>query len=291
MGLHFFNPNVAVSVGVKAAILFQNIAYWVAKNEANEQNYYDGRYWTYSSRTAFKKLFPYLSEKEIRNALKKLEDAGMIVTGEYNKSAYDRTKWYSITEYGYSVLQNAQVDADQLEDSTLPKGPINLDERANQLDSEGQPIPDINTNINTDRTKDTLYAAASAAANTETIQKRKKDSVPYKEIVDSFNEICKSLPKVTELSDGRKAAIRLRYKEYGKEKIIDVFRRAEQSDWLSGRSQNRRWCSFDWIMRPSNFIKIIEGTYDNYGGGYGGVNENIGSRSKKVPELFPDEYL
>ena len=43
----------------------------------------------------------------------------------------------------------------------------------------------------------------------------------------------------------------------------DIFERVEKSDFLSGR--NGKWsnCGFDWIFNPSNFVKIIEGNYDN----------------------------
>ena len=119
----------------------------------------------------------------------------------------------------------------------------------------------------------------------------KRERIPYQRIVDQFNTICKSLPEVQELTDRRKAAIRSRYKKYGEDKIIDVFRRAEESDWLSGRTQNRTWCNFDWIMKPSNFVKIIEGNYDNRGGGNGRNNESGANHSGKVPELFASEYI
>lgn len=101
---HHFSVDASVELGVNAAIILQNIAFWCDKNRANNQNEHDGRYWTYNSVKAFEMQFPYLSGKQIRGALKKLEDAGCIVTGIYNDDPRDRTKWYSVTQHGYEVM-------------------------------------------------------------------------------------------------------------------------------------------------------------------------------------------
>lgn len=129
-----FDVDVAKQVGIIAAILFQNIAYWCQHSKANEKNYYDGRYWTFNTNKAFCELFPYLSSKMIRTALQKLVDAGLVVTGNYNKQAYDRTIWYALSENGESIFLKGQMD--------LPLG-------ANGFAASGEPIPNINSNKNT----------------------------------------------------------------------------------------------------------------------------------------------
>lgn len=134
MALHVFDSQIAQEYGVNAAIIFQNLAYWIEHNRANETNFYDGRYWTYNSVRAFTELFPYLTDKQIRGALKKLEEGGMILVGNYNKSAYDRTRWYALTEKGLSIYT---------------KGQMNFADRENENAHEGEPIPDINTDVTT----------------------------------------------------------------------------------------------------------------------------------------------
>lgn len=139
MALHMFDPQIAKEYGVNAAIIFQNLAYWIEHNRANETNFYDGRYWTYNSVRAFTELFPYLTDKQIRGALKKLEEGGMILVGNYNKSAYDRTRWYALAEKGLSIYT---------------KGQMNFADRENENDQEGEPIPDINTDVTTTNKQD-----------------------------------------------------------------------------------------------------------------------------------------
>lgn len=127
---HHFSVEVATEYGMLEAVLLNNIHYWIRKNEANGRNYYDDKYWTYNSAKAFHELFPYASERRIRNALKHLEDDGIIVTGNYNASAYDRTTWYALTEKGKSICRFCKMEDAKKE---------------NQADDSVRPIPNKKT--------------------------------------------------------------------------------------------------------------------------------------------------
>lgn len=104
MKKHFFDVEVAQMVGVHAAILLENIAHWCEHSKANCTNFHDGRYWISNSLKDFTGMFPYIKPHGIRTALDKLKDAGLIVVGNYNKSAYDRTSWYALTEKAEALL-------------------------------------------------------------------------------------------------------------------------------------------------------------------------------------------
>lgn len=125
---HSFDVEFAVKYGITESILISHLEYWISKNKANGKNFHDGRYWTYNSIKAWSELFPYLSEKKIRNALKNLEDKGVILTGNYNASAYDRTRWYAFSDMAISILL---------------KGKMEIEKTANQNSQNGEPIPDI----------------------------------------------------------------------------------------------------------------------------------------------------
>lgn len=124
MSRHSFDPEIAKQVGVNAAVIYQNILWWAEKNAANGNHFYDGLWWTYNSVSAFAELFPYLTGKQIRTALDRLEQDGLLASGVYNKSAYDRTKWYA---------------------PTCPVGKHDLPSGANEIALKGEPIPVINT--------------------------------------------------------------------------------------------------------------------------------------------------
>lgn len=101
---------IAKEYGVHSAILLKNLYFWIQKNAANGRHYHDGTYWTYNSRKAFSKLFPYLTARQIGYAIDKLIEDGLVRTGNFSTDTLDQTIWYAITEKGYSILQNCQMD-------------------------------------------------------------------------------------------------------------------------------------------------------------------------------------
>lgn len=142
--MHSFNTALAAKYGIVEAVLLEHLAFWIRKNKANNVNAYDGRYWTYNSLRAYEELFPYLTAKQIRRALQKLIQEGVVVDGNFNKSPYDRTKWYSFTDEGMSIIgEYFRTDANsQIEFFICPEEETDLPKRENVNDQEGKPIPD-----------------------------------------------------------------------------------------------------------------------------------------------------
>lgn len=97
-------------------------------------------------------------------------------------------------------------------------------------------------------------------------ESNKARRIIYSEYRDAFLKYCPSLPKPEDAekwSGGRKR--RIRDKNMTAEEISAVFERVEKSDFLSGRNGKWSGCSIDWILKPENWKKIIEGNYDNRG--------------------------
>lgn len=139
---HSFDIDIAKEYGIIEAILLNHLWFWILKNKANDRNYHDGRYWTYNSTKAFTELFPYLTNRRISTALQHLRDAGVILVGNYNESAYDHTLWYAFSEKGESIMQKCKI-----EDS----------EMSNRMDISGESIyTDINHIKNTDKKPNTM---------------------------------------------------------------------------------------------------------------------------------------
>lgn len=145
---HHFTVEIAEKYGILEAVILNHMHFWVTKNEANEANEHDGHYWTYNSVKALNKLFPYASTKKIRNALKRLESEGLIMTGNYNKSAYDRTMWYTLTEKGKCILTKGQMEVTKRENGDTEKG---------------KPIPYNNTDNITDNIVEIIQYLNEAA--------------------------------------------------------------------------------------------------------------------------------
>ncbi|MGR5900833.1 conserved phage C-terminal domain-containing protein [Bacillus cereus] len=102
-------PSLAKSIGLNEAVFLQQIHYWL--NRSN--HFYDERRWIYNSAVEWSKQFPFWSEKTIRRILKNLEETKILLTGNYNKMKFDKTKWYTID---YDKLRSLETvnDVDNL---------------------------------------------------------------------------------------------------------------------------------------------------------------------------------
>jgi len=80
------------------AVLIHHLAFWIEHNRANKRHFIEGHWWTYNSITAYQALFSYLTEKQIRGALRKLIDKGVLLTGRHHDNKYDRTTWYAFAD-------------------------------------------------------------------------------------------------------------------------------------------------------------------------------------------------
>ena len=182
-----------------------------------------------------------LNEAAVKRARNKLKEAGFIEwrSRAGNKSAtYRLTKLYS--ETSEFVVQNQGKNAPQSVPQTVP-----------------QCVPQVvpqSVPINRHRLR---------LDKEDTPQPPKGERVNYKAVAELFNETCPSLPKVRDLTDQRRRAIKARFREGNTiEDFQEVFAKVQGSDFLTGK--NGGWkCGFDWILKPANWQKIKEGNYDD----------------------------
>ena len=217
---HSFDVEIAEKYGVSEAILLQHLWFWIEKNKANEVNFYDGTYWTYNSTKAFVKLFPYMTQRQIQNTLKRLKDKGIIKTGNYNKSAYDRTLWYAFTELGKSIMQKCKMENTNL---------------SNGLHEKVTPIPDINTNINTNINTDNIYSE-----NMQLVESNNKIPKNIKEdLKNEFEMLWKEYPNKQGKEKAFKSYVKVRTKE--KVDLSDIVNGLKR--YLVYCKQNQDWYS------------------------------------------------
>ena len=132
MGTYLFDSELAVKIGVEEAILTNNIIFWLQHNIANRKHFYDGRYWTFNTVQAFGELFPFWTTKQLRRTMESLYSKNVLMKGNYNKTSFDRTGWYSLTDEYIYLLH-------------LPKTANGLPERSNGIAEKGNTIPNNNT--------------------------------------------------------------------------------------------------------------------------------------------------
>lgn len=134
----FFNPRLAVEIGLNESIVLQKIHYWIVNNERNGINYHEGRYWTFNSIKKWRDdFFPWWSVDTVKRTFKSLENKELLIVGNFNKKGYDKTKWYTINyqklysnHCNNSLVQNAPMEWGKMHQSISAKCPNALMQNA-----------------------------------------------------------------------------------------------------------------------------------------------------------------
>lgn len=93
--------------------------------------------------------------------------------------------------------------------------------------------------------------------------------VPFTEIVNIYHRCCPQLPRVETLTETRRRFLRARWHEMpGLDRWETFFGIVSDSPFLLGKSAPRNGsrpfrASFDWLIRPTNFVKVVEHHYDD----------------------------
>ncbi len=109
--------------------------------------------------------------------------------------------------------------------------------------------------------------------------------IDYGFIVENYHALCQKMNKVIVINDLRKGFMNARVGEHGMDKVISVLRMAGESEFLNGKNDKAWKADFEWIMRPTNFIKIMEGKYNNH---YVQPKEYTHAEILKMAENNPD---
>ena len=160
-----------------------------------------------------------------------------LLTGHYSKNSYDRTTFYAIDESRLPIHQTVK--------SISPNGEMDLPDNGNDISPNGEIIKEQN--------------------NTQIEEESNKTKISKaQQVVDLYNAICTSLPKVVRLTDKRRRAVRLIHdKGYTPEQLDEAFRRAQASSFCAGQNDRHWKADFDWLLNENNLVKVLEGKYDN----------------------------
>jgi hypothetical protein len=89
-------------------------------------------------------------------------------------------------------------------------------------------------------------------------------SIDYEKFMNYFNEQTGGVfGKLTSMGDTRRKSLRARLVEHGKESFRDVIENAMESDFLRGQNRRGWTATFDWLIKPTNYEKVLSGNYKN----------------------------
>ena len=99
---HAFMLDDAKKYGVNQAVFLFHLKYLIQLNRdrKSDKHLHDGYYWTYQTLDDLKAAMPYFTRRQIDTIIKKLTELGVLIKGNFNEKKYDRTLWYSISQFG-----------------------------------------------------------------------------------------------------------------------------------------------------------------------------------------------
>ena len=133
-----------------------------------------------------------------------------------------------------------------------------------KVDSEvdRQTYPQANLSPFIDKNINNKASVGGARTREEEVAKNDFD-----EIISFFNEQMKdkSIPQVAIVTSERKQAFERLMAQTGvsTESVKQAIKNAAASDFLNGKGQKGWVASFDWMMVPQNFQKVLENNYRN----------------------------
>ena len=116
-------------------------------------------------------------------------------------------------------------------------------------------------------------------------EKEKKESINYQEIVNAYNETCVSLPSIKKLSDKRKNKIKARLKSFSIDDFNKLFKKVQESKFLTGDNDKGWRANFDWLIEESNMLKVLEGYYEDRKS-----KQSISEKYKQIDEAYYEEW-
>ena len=186
-----------------------------------------------------------LAERTVQAAIKWLTLAGILSVRE----RMGRSTMYTLTPAAYAPPQQVRPAADAPPPPQERHTPPAAAAPRTVIEPSSEPSPLVDD---------------------EQPTKISKSKCPTKAIVDLFNKTIPEFPRVVMLTKDRIAKINARWNESDVHQDLgfwaEYFAQVRSSKFLmgevaaSGGSPFR--CNFDWLIAPSNFVKVVEGNYN-----------------------------
>ena len=240
-------PSLIKLLGFPGAIIIQQI-HWMCNQPRSGHTLDDGENWVWGTYAEWvEDYFPFWSERTLRHHIRNLEAAGYLLSCQPKKGDWDRTKSY-------------RVCTEKVEES------LRETMRQEGSDMKRMEVTKLKRQKVTASYTETSSETSTEKSLSEKLDIGEEENEPLEEKAKGFfNEVAErsGWPKVRALSASRKKAVLARIKELGFEGWKAAILKASQSDFLTGKTDNPFVASFDWLSKPTNMNKVIEGNYDN----------------------------
>ena len=188
---------------------------------------------------------------------------------------------YEIFEKPLDKRQKEQTTEEQTLESQVVEnqGVENLPLESQAVENQGQlNTKELNTNkLNTKEvsTKEYTYV-------------KNEFSRLYEEIKNNWIKIAheyKLSGTQLKITEKRKRVINNLLKEYSVEEVLQAMEKIRTSNFLQGNNKTGWQIAFDWFINKSNFLKVLEGNYDDK------ANSNNSEKEKKSKNYQEKDFV
>ena len=207
----------------------------------------------------------HLSTRQIRTCLGRLQETKEIIVKSTNR---------------FTIVTVCNYGSYQISEDEANKQLTNKQQTTNkQLTTSKEYKNIISTNVDNEESSDT--------------DDPRVPQIDIKKFMEFFNfTLDKSrslIPRLGSIGDTRRLMIRARIREHGKESLMTVTKKAAVSDFLNGKNDRAWVANFDWLIRPTNYTKVLEGNYDNTAVGNAGKTPQL-PIGMILTDNNPDKY-
>ena len=135
--------------------------------------------------------------------------------------------------------------------------------------------------------------------NTNKLNTKEVSTKEYIHVKNEFSQSCEKIKnqwikiayefdlsgKQLKITDKRKRAINNLLKEYSLEEMLQAMGKIRTSNFLQGNNKTGWQISFDWFTNKSNFLKVLEGNYDDK------ANSNNSEKEKKFQNYQEKDFV
>lgn len=194
----------------------------------------------WASNSYFARLYT-VSKETTSRWISKLESLGYIKTkliyAEGTKSVQERRIYINnvpIDENINRYRQNNQYPIDEIINTPIDEN-----------------VKDNNTVFN-----NTINNTGNRDKTTATLTKENMES-----IIKEWNQLGLQELKAIRVNTNRYKMLKARLKEYSFPEIVQAIQGISKSPFLKGQNDRGWIITFDWFIRPNNFLKVLEGNY------------------------------
>lgn len=205
-------------------------------------------------------LFP-ADNVDVNEGLQALHDNGFVLRYEVDGSRY-----VQVLAWGKHQNPHHREAASTIPAPAQPKA----SPRPKQADGESSPRPAPESTGSAVLIPDSGYLIPdSREANASLSAKADVTNCPHNDIIALYHELLPANPRIKVWDGARADSLRARWREDPKRQDLDYWRRyfahVSASPFLTGKVEGQGGRPFlpglDWLVKASNFAKVIEGRY------------------------------